>query len=373
MARALFDASLAIYRELGPANRLGLANTLLLRGYTESEVGAYATAIELMQQGLGMMRELNDKPGIARALRELGWCVLRAGDYAQAIRYLDEALPLLQQTGDLQGTAIALTGLAEIALRQADYERAAALEQESLALRREIGDRWGIAVSLGNFGWALLKRGDLDRAVSLLEESVTLRREIGDPGGIAWCLEKLAQVALAKAQSKSARQRNENFQRAACLLGAAAALRAPGGSVVDLVDQPEYERQLTLLRTQLREPTFAATWAKGQAMTLAQAIEYAFPATESTAQAAPVGQAAAPRALKEAFGGLTARQRQVAALVAQGKSNQAIAVELVVSERTVENHVANIMSRLGFTTRTQIAVWAVAQGLTQDDRPAYSS
>jgi DNA-binding CsgD family transcriptional regulator/tetratricopeptide (TPR) repeat protein len=67
---------------------------------------------------------------------------------------------------------------------------------------------------------------------------------------------------------------------------------------------------------------------------------------------------------KRAFGGLTARERQVAALVAQGKTSREIAARLVVSERTAEVHVSNILGKLGFTSRAQIAVWAVENGLT---------
>jgi DNA-binding CsgD family transcriptional regulator len=62
---------------------------------------------------------------------------------------------------------------------------------------------------------------------------------------------------------------------------------------------------------------------------------------------------------------LTAREREVAALVAQGKSNRAIADELVISERTTESHVTNILGKLGFSSRAQIAAWAVDIGLAQ--------
>jgi DNA-binding CsgD family transcriptional regulator len=71
------------------------------------------------------------------------------------------------------------------------------------------------------------------------------------------------------------------------------------------------------------------------------------------------------RAAKEAFGGLTAREREVAALTAQGKSNREIAEILVVSERTIESHVGNILAKLGFASRAQIAAWAVEQGLAK--------
>jgi len=71
-------------------------------------------------------------------------------------------------------------------------------------------------------------------------------------------------------------------------------------------------------------------------------------------------------ATKRAYGGLTARERQVAALIAQGKTSREIAERLVVSERTAEAHVSNILGKLGFSSRAQIAAWAVEKGLTGD-------
>ena len=66
---------------------------------------------------------------------------------------------------------------------------------------------------------------------------------------------------------------------------------------------------------------------------------------------------------KNQFEGLTPRERNVAALIAQGKSNKEIAEVLVLSNRTVEAHISNILSKLNFTSRAQIAVWAVEKGL----------
>jgi DNA-binding CsgD family transcriptional regulator len=71
------------------------------------------------------------------------------------------------------------------------------------------------------------------------------------------------------------------------------------------------------------------------------------------------------RAAKQAYDGLTAREREVAALIAQGFSNRALADALVLSERTIAKHVENILSKLGFASRTQIATWAVEKGLTK--------
>lgn len=61
---------------------------------------------------------------------------------------------------------------------------------------------------------------------------------------------------------------------------------------------------------------------------------------------------------------LSEREREVAAMIAFGKSNTEIAGELVLSKRTVEKHIANILSNLDFTSRAQIVRWAIEKGLS---------
>ena len=70
------------------------------------------------------------------------------------------------------------------------------------------------------------------------------------------------------------------------------------------------------------------------------------------------GPSADPKAL------LTVREREILLLVAQGKANKEIAGELVISERTARTHVSNILAKLGLSSRTQAALWAVREGLT---------
>jgi len=60
---------------------------------------------------------------------------------------------------------------------------------------------------------------------------------------------------------------------------------------------------------------------------------------------------------------LTSREREVAALVAQGLANREIAERLVIAERTAEGHVQSILNKLGFNSRVQVAAWAISQGL----------
>jgi DNA-binding NarL/FixJ family response regulator len=69
------------------------------------------------------------------------------------------------------------------------------------------------------------------------------------------------------------------------------------------------------------------------------------------------GPSADPKAL------LTAREREILLLVAQGKANKEIAAALVISERTARTHVSNILAKLGLSSRTQAALWAVREGL----------
>jgi DNA-binding NarL/FixJ family response regulator len=68
------------------------------------------------------------------------------------------------------------------------------------------------------------------------------------------------------------------------------------------------------------------------------------------------------------FGGLTRRELEVVGQIAQGKSNREIAAALVLGERTIETHVGSILSKLGLSARTQVALWAVDKGLADRRR-----
>jgi DNA-binding NarL/FixJ family response regulator len=72
----------------------------------------------------------------------------------------------------------------------------------------------------------------------------------------------------------------------------------------------------------------------------------------------------AGQAARDAHGGLTRRERDTASLIAQGKANRAIARQLGIGERTVEGYVASALAKLGFSSRTQLAVWAAERGLS---------
>ena len=60
-------------------------------------------------------------------------------------------------------------------------------------------------------------------------------------------------------------------------------------------------------------------------------------------------------------GSLTSREEEIAGLLAQGLSNKAIAKSLVIAQRTAETHVANVLVKLGLTSRSQVAAWVAEQ------------
>lgn len=77
------------------------------------------------------------------------------------------------------------------------------------------------------------------------------------------------------------------------------------------------------------------------------------------------------RRLGPGDGGLSPREAEVAALVAEGLSNRQVAGRLVISERTAGNHVAHILTKLGFTSRSQIAAWASPRMSSPMSDPAH--
>jgi non-specific serine/threonine protein kinase len=77
----------------------------------------------------------------------------------------------------------------------------------------------------------------------------------------------------------------------------------------------------------------------------------------------PAGAAAPPDG-----GPLTAREREVAALIAEGYTNRQIAQALVVADATAVRHVANILNKLSMNSRAQVAAWAIQQGLAGSSR-----
>jgi DNA-binding NarL/FixJ family response regulator len=142
---------------------------------------------------------------------------------------------------------------------------------------------------------------------------------------------------------------------AARLWGAAAALRDVLGAPIPPPDRPAREEVLAGVRASLGEERFAAAWAAGRALPLAQAIAEAVEVS-SASQPAGVSAAAARH-------GLTEREVEVLRLLVQHQTDREIAEALFLSPRTVGWHVTHILTKLGADSRRTAATVAVRDGL----------
>lgn len=345
-ARAPLEQSLNLYRELD--NKPGIANALSFLGWVEWDIGDPALSARLHEEALKISMLIRDEVGVAKALQFLGQHEYFFGNYSRAKLLLEEGLVLFRELGNPWGTGIQIKYLSHIATSLGNFEEAKELAAECMAIFRQIGDNRQVALALYATALATHCRGDNEAARDMLAQALPVLSETEDEYHVACCLLALGGIACAE----------EEYEKAARVFAAAEALSQSIGVRV-LIQPPDLERNLANTRASLDEATFARAEAEGRAMPLEQAIEYALEPTvpRTTRQMA-----------KQAAGGLTGREWQVAALIAQGESNREIAAELVVSERTVETHVGNILNKLGFTTRAQIRKWALEKSLLMKEK-----
>jgi non-specific serine/threonine protein kinase len=219
-----------------------------------------------------------------------------------------------------------------------------------MALAREMEDKWQLARIVGWVGLlTVFKLDEHDLAEGFLKESLTLNREIGSWEYFAYSLEGLAGLAGAKAQGG----------RAARLWGAAEALRKSIGAPLSSEGRQYFERSMVATRAQLGEAAWEAAFAQGMAMSAEEAAEYVLSEDDSSMIASPTPEQTSTTAPRPST--LTRREQEVAKLVARGLTNRQIAKELVLSERTVENHVSNILKKLKLSSRYEVAAWVEAQ------------
>jgi non-specific serine/threonine protein kinase len=216
------------------------------------------------------------------------------------------------------------------------------LHAESLALWRELGDRWGVAASLHDLARATNRLGEAWRAAGLLGESLALFAELGVRQGTAACLEGLAGVAITADRPLDAVR----------LLGAAEALREAIGAPLPARDRQDLARVVAHARNASKGVAFRDAWRVGREFSADEMLAFA----QQLARGLAAGNAATPT---DDAAALTERERQVAGLVAQGLTNRQIATRLVISERTADRHVSNILGKLGLSTRAQVAAWSV--------------
>ena len=321
------------------------AQGLLVASFLAGVGGDRGAVQPLLEQGTSLAGQLDGPATRAFAAWVTGVACLLAGDLHQATAQFEDGLAVLPAAVGGRQRARLLIGLAHAGGLAGDEERVAACHRE-LAVLTEAGSEfsrcWYSAWSLWALGVAAWRRGDLDRATGLQRQSLRLRARSNERMGSTWCVEALAWIAASRHQ----------YERAAVLLGAATGLLQFMGTSLagfeHLVGfQRDCERQA---RQALGEAAFRAAYHRGLDLPAADVLGYALQQPPDKPPAPAVSDGAP----------LTARELQVARLIAGGRSNKDIAAELVISQRTAENHVEHILTKLGFTSRAQVAAWAAA-------------
>jgi DNA-binding CsgD family transcriptional regulator len=273
----------------------------------------------------------------------------------------DEARDLLEQA--VSGTRAAgqpaawpLCVLGQVAREQGDFATARARLGESLEAFRERGDRWSAAVALYHLGITETLAGDHEAAAHLLADALTLQWELRTQGQLAATLEGLAQTAAARGEPR----------RALGLAGAAAVLREALGTPPTTAERERLEQRLATARRALGKDEAEAALRAGRTTPLADVIADALSAARPAASRAAVARSRAPAA--SPADRLAPREREVAALVAQGLTNREIGERLIITTGTARIHVEHILAKLELRSRTELAAWAVASGLAAPPR-----
>ncbi|HEV2252894.1 MAG TPA: LuxR C-terminal-related transcriptional regulator [Streptosporangiaceae bacterium] len=343
-----------------------------------------AAAEPLASTGLDLCREAGDAFWTGVALNLLGEIALHTGRADEGTDRVNQALAVAQAAGDGWNEGYALGTRAALAARAGKLREAEQLASASVTVMRRIDHQWGAARALLGLGDLARLRGHPGEAHSRYVEALPTLQEVGARPEIARCLAGLGRVAMELGATGQAREQLAGSLRlsqatgarigvargleafaalaihehrpelAVQLIAAASALRENAG--LPPLPGARAERYLAPAR-RLGDAAVARLWARGLALASEDAVALAL--EEGTGPPLSVVEtyevAAAPPS------SLTRREQQIAALIAAGHSNKDIAAELSISPTTAARHVANILAKLGFRSRTQIAAWVADQ------------
>jgi len=294
-----------------------LSYTLAYMGDTHAAREAAATAATLGAEFGGFVEGLGYAP-LARA-------ALAAGDVAAAT----EASELARQRLLTQPVAAVANPLAEVALARGDLPAARRYADETVALTAGVPR----AIALIARAQVAIAQGEPEQAERDAHEALAVALDVEAYVATPDALECLAAVANAAG----------GHRHAARLLGAADAVRRPMGIVRYKVYDAGYQTLLTSVQDGLGDNEFETAWAEGAGLTLEEAIAYARRGR---------GERKRPASGWES---LTPAELDVIELVRQGLPNKDIAARLFISPRTVATHLTHVYTKLGLTSRVQLA------------------
>jgi DNA-binding CsgD family transcriptional regulator len=330
------EEGLAIHRALG--DKQGCATALRNLGFLFADLGDRHRARAMVEESLALARETGDEPNIAFTIGVLGCQELLAGNHQRAVACLEECATRFQQLGDRRGYAVAMGNLGHVLWDKGDDIRARALYDECLTISREIGNKRSLAYTLSWLGNHARSQGDTRQASAFLAESLSLHSIIGDRLGIAYGISLCGLLAM----------QYRDHALGLMLLAAAVELHSPLEIQLTQRERADRDAFVDAARVALGDAAFDEVWATGRAMAGGQAIALAENMLNRKASNPSI---------------LSPREREVLELIAEGKQNREIAAQLFLSHRTVEAHVASILTKLDVGSRHQAVSKARDQGL----------
>ena len=330
------------YRAACPAGALRILALIALRA------GRVDEALEQADAAVATAREYADEWEEGLALSARATVLARSGQLASAQESFEAALRLL--TGNnIWGVAHTLYGLGGLARARGDNAAAIRHFSSAVELFKQIGARTEIARCLAGTGWVCLASLDLPTAAASLSESLELCMAAGQRLGIARGLEAFAALAVVQRDDVTAVR----------LEGASEVLREAVDPVRSTSARGRLDALLSAAHQRLGPAMTASLQAEGGRLSMHEAVRYALSSAGAVSPApepvSPAGQGAAVPPVPTSV--LTAREQQIAMLITRGLSNRAIADELVISPATAARHVANILGKLGLSSRAQVAAW----------------
>jgi predicted ATPase/DNA-binding CsgD family transcriptional regulator len=340
----------------GPASHLR-ARAMLFSAQLAITQGDAEAGIRLADRGEDLARRLGATVELAYAAFVRGILPMYGGDMAAAADAFERTGAILA-SGPAPGPGLALelnigrlTGLGVTAGLLGDHQRADACYQQVLTITEPTGELRDRAHALWGRAMSAWHQGKAHEAEASMAACLPLVQALGSTS-----LNTTAMCIEAAAWAGAGRQR---YELAATLLGAADALLATIGTPIKtvgyMIDGHEAcERQT---RAGLGDAAFTAAFTQGQTLSYDEAIAYALDGRPPSEKSPSTGRPTP----------LTRRERQVADLITEGLSNKEIAGVLVVSQRTAESHVENILAKLGFTSRAQVAAWNAVREPSKPD------
>jgi non-specific serine/threonine protein kinase len=242
------------------------ARVLDMGGRAACYMGDYPAADALLEESIALARAAGEKRVAAFSLFHWALVAIGQGEYARATARAQEALTLAREVDDPWLRALPLAALGRAELHQGDAVAARCLFDEHLAVSFSTRDGWLIARATAHLGAVALAQGEREEARALYREALLRSQEVADQRAMAGDLCGLAAVSAPGEPERAAR-----------LFGAAEVLRQAMGSpyLAQMIDPVGYDEHVAALRARLDAETFAAAWAEGRAMTLAQAMRLA--------------------------------------------------------------------------------------------------